>query len=235
MQLSLLPPTELVGKTGQRLTIDGVTFEFQYPPDSEAPAEFTLYLPQNKAFCGDEFLSRNMHNLCTLKGAKVGDANRWSEYIIVQASEMFADSEVYSVSHHWPTWGKDNIQGFLRQQSDTYKYIHDQSVRLFNKGHTPSEVAEEVVLPDRLNMDFHNQCYCGTVKHNAKAAYQDDLGWYSANPAQLYPLPEVQSAKYYMSMMAGDTVLVKAQSAFDGARKRRQKRVSERIDGSQDY
>lgn len=216
-QLSLLAPTEIVGKTGQVLTIDGVIFEFQYAPGSEAPAEFTFYLPQHKAFCGAELLSRNMHNLYTLRGAKVRDANRWSAYIL-EASEMFADSEVYFASHHWPMWGQANIQRFLRQQSDTYKYIHDQSVRLFNKGHTPSEVAEAVALPSSLNTDFHNQGYYGTVKHNAKAVYQAYLGWYSANPAQLDPLPEVQSAKYYIDMMGGiETVIVKAQIAFDGA------------------
>ncbi len=216
-QLSLLTPTELVGKTGEVLTIDGVPFEFQYAPGSEAPAEFTFYLPTFKAFCGAELLSRNMHNLYTLRGAKVRDANRWSDYIL-QARDMFADSEVYFASHHWPMWGQANIQEFLQQQSDTYKYMHDQSVRLFNQGYTPNEVAEEITLPESLNTAFHNQGYYGTVKHNAKAVYQAYLGWYTANPAQLDPLPEVQAAVLYLDMMGGiDTVLTKAQNAFDQA------------------
>ena len=214
---ALLSPTEIVRETGTTLNIDGVPFEFQSVPGSEAPAEMTFYLPEHKAFCGAEMLSRNMHNLYTLRGAKVRDANLWSSYI-EQAKALFADSEVYFGSHHWPMWGQTNIQAFLTQQSDTYKYIHDQSVRLFNNGYTPNEVAEEVVLPESLNTAFHNQGYYGTVKHNAKAVYQAYLGWYTANPAKLDPLPETQVAKRYMDMMGGAKMVVaKAQIDFDNA------------------
>ena len=41
---------------------------------SEAPAELTFYLPEKKAFCGAEVVSHNLHNLYTLRGAKVRDA-----------------------------------------------------------------------------------------------------------------------------------------------------------------
>jgi len=216
-RFDLLSPTELVGETGKTLSIDGVAFEFQYVPNSEAPAEFTFYLPQQKAFCGAELLSRNMHNLYTLRGAKVRDAILWSKYIL-QARDKFTDSEVYFGSHHWPMWGQANIQDFLTQQSDTYKYIHDQSVRLFNHGYTPNEVAEAITLPESLNTTFHNQGYYGTTKHNAKAVYQAYLGWYTANPADLDPLPEAQSATHYMEMMGGvESVVSKAQKAFDEA------------------
>jgi len=216
-RFALLSPTEIVGETGKTLDIDGVPFEFQYVPGSEAPAEMTFYLPEHRAFCGAEMLSRTMHNLYTLRGAKVRDANLWSSYI-EEAKVLFSDSEVYFGSHHWPMWGQDDIQEFLTQQSDTYKYIHDQSVRLFNNGYTPNEIAEEVTLPESLNTAFHNQGYYGTVKHNSKAVYQAYLGWYTANPAKLDPLPETQAAKRYMGMMGGvESVVAKAQTAFDAA------------------
>jgi alkyl sulfatase BDS1-like metallo-beta-lactamase superfamily hydrolase len=214
---ALLEPTELINKTGQTLDIDGVPFEFQYVPGSEAPAEFTFYLPEHNAYCGAEMLSRNMHNLYTLRGAKVRDANIWSAYI-EEARELYGNSDVYFASHHWPMWGTDKIQDFLTQQSDTYKFIHDQSVRLFNWGYTPNEVAEQLKMPASLNSAFHNQGYYGTVKHNAKAVYQGYLGWYTGNPAKLDPLPETQSAIRYMDMMGGvDAVVAKAQTTFNDA------------------
>ena len=216
-RFALLSPTEIVRETGTTLRLDGVNFEFQYVPDSEAPAEMTFYLPEHKAFCGAEMLSRNLHNLYTLRGAKVRDATLWSAYI-EQAKVLFSESEVYFGSHHWPMWGQAKIQSFLTQQSDTYKYIHDQSVRLFNNGYTPNEVAEEITLPESLNTAFHNQGYYGTVKHNAKAVYQAYLGWYTANPAKLDPLPEAQAAKRYIEMMGGvESVVAKAQADFDDA------------------
>ncbi|HCG78879.1 MULTISPECIES: alkyl/aryl-sulfatase [Thalassolituus] len=198
------------------LSIDGVPFVFQTVSGSEAPAEFTFYLPKQKAFCGAEMLSRNMHNLYTLRGAKVRDANIWSRYID-EARVRFNQADVYFGSHHWPLWGQEKINHFLEQQRDTYKFIHDQSVRLLNKGYTPNEIAESLTLPEALNTQFHNQGYYGTLKHNAKAVYQAYLGWYNANPAKLDPLPEKEAAIRYVEMMGGvDAVVAKAQTQFDG-------------------
>jgi hypothetical protein len=59
-------------------------------------------------------------------------------------------------------------------QRDTYKYLHDQTVRLFNQGLTPGEIAEELELPASLQTTFHNRGYYGTTRHNARAVYQDE-------------------------------------------------------------
>lgn len=210
-------PTELIDAGVSELTIDGVPFVFQSVSGSEAPAEFTFYLPRHKAFCGAELVSRNMHNLYTLRGAKVRDARVWSSYI-EQARNLFGDAEVYFGSHHWPIWGRESIQAFLVQQRDTYRYIHDQTVRLMNQGHTPNEIAERLELPESLRTAFHNQGYYGTVKHNARAVYQAYLGWFTANPATLDPLPETEAAQRYMEMMGGtQAVLEKARRQLDEA------------------
>jgi alkyl sulfatase BDS1-like metallo-beta-lactamase superfamily hydrolase len=71
-------PTETITETTTELTIDGVKFVFQNAPGSEAPSELTFYLPDLKTFCGAEVVSHNMHNLYTLRGAKVRDALKWS-------------------------------------------------------------------------------------------------------------------------------------------------------------
>src|SRR5690606_24118420 len=39
---ALVPPTDIIERTGQTLTLDGIEFEFQLVPESEAPAEMTL-------------------------------------------------------------------------------------------------------------------------------------------------------------------------------------------------
>ncbi len=164
-------PNELINHDNTKLTIDGVPFEFQIVSGSEAPAEFTFYLPKHKAFCGAELVSRNMHNLYTLRGAKVRDARLWSAFID-EARTEFKEAETYFASHHWPLWGSENINDFLIVQRDTYKFIHDQSVRLMNQGLTPNEIADQITLPESLNKEFHNQGYYGTTKHNSRAVYQ---------------------------------------------------------------
>lgn len=213
--VGILPPTEIIDRTGEELEIDGVPFIFQIVSGSEAPAEFTFYLPEQKAFCGAEMLSRNMHNLYTLRGAKVRDALAWSAFID-EAKNLFADSEVYFASHHWPIWGNEQIVEFLEKQRDTYKYIHDQTLRLAYKGLTPTEIAEQLSLPEPLRKTFSNRGYYGTVRHNSRAVYQGYFGWYDGNPANLNPLPPEQSASRYVAAMGGaEQVLQLAQTAFD--------------------
>ena len=208
-------PTHIIDTTGDVRVIDGVEFVFQNAPGSEAPAELTFYLPQKKAFCGAEVVSRNMHNLYTLRGAKVRDARKWSDYI-AEAIDLFGEAEVYFGSHHWPLWGNEAIIDFLKKQRDGYRFIHDQTLRLASKGYTPREIAEELELPASLRTSFPNRSYYGTLKHNAKAVYQRYFGWYDGNPANLDPLPPVEAGRRYVRGMGGaGAVLEKAQQAFD--------------------
>lgn len=213
--IGILPPTEIISKTTTELTIDGVKFIFQNAPGSEAPAELTFYLPDLKTFCGAEVVSHNMHNLYTLRGAKVRDALKWSAYID-EIIQLFGEAEVYFGSHHWPIWGNERIIDFLEKQRDTYKFINDQSLRLALNGYTPREIAEELVLPEALRTSFPNRGYYGTLKHNAKAVYQRYFGWYDGNPANLDPLPPVEAGKRYVKLAGGATKLIEnAQSAYD--------------------
>lgn len=213
--VGILTPTDLVDHTGQTLLVDGVSFVFQNVSGSEAPAEFTFYLPEKKAFCGAELLSRNMHNLYTLRGAKVRDALAWSSFID-EAAEIFGEADVYFGSHHWPIWGQSRIAEFFEVQRDTYKYIHDQTLRMAYKGFTPIEIAEQLALPPALQKSFSNRGYYGTTSHNSRAVYQGYFGWYDGNPANLNPLPPEDAGQRYIASMGGaDKVLEIAQQAFD--------------------
>lgn len=214
-RFSILRPTEVIERTGSRRTIDGIEFEFQIVSGSEAPSEFTFYLPQFRAWCGAELVSRTQHNLYTLRGAKVRDALLWSGYI-QEALTLAEQSDLFFGSHHWPIWGRERIIAFLKGQRDTYRYIHDQTVRLINAGYTPSEIADTLELPPSLAGQFANRGYYGTVRHNARAVYQAYLGWYDGNPAHLDPLPAEASAPRYVALMGGaDAVLQQARIAFD--------------------
>ena len=214
--IGILEPTDIITGTGQSLVIDGVEFVFQDAGGSEAPAEFTFYLPEKRAFCGAEVVSRNMHNIYTLRGAKVRDALAWSEFID-EAIELFAgDAEVYFGSHHWPVWGNAAVRQFLAGQRDTYKFLHDQTLRMANRGATPREIGETLRLPASLASSFANRGYYGTVSHNAKAVYQRYFGWYDGNPANLNPHPPEAAARRYVDYMGGaEAVVARAQASFE--------------------
>ncbi len=214
-KVGILNPTDLVDGTPQEMIIDGVTFIFQSVPESEAPAEFTFYLPEKKAFCGAEMVSRQMHNLYTLRGAKVRNALAWSNYID-EALQLFGRAEIYFGTHHWPIWGNERIVTFLKQQRDTYKFIHDQTLRLAHSGYTPLEIADQLQMPASLRGVFSSREYYGTLRHNARAVYQYYYGWFDGNPANLNPLPPVEAAQRYIEYMGGaEAVLSKARASFE--------------------
>jgi alkyl sulfatase BDS1-like metallo-beta-lactamase superfamily hydrolase len=211
----IVEPTEIIDTTPQKKIIDGLEFVFQNAPASEAPAELTFGIPALGVYCGAEIATRTLHNLYTLRGTKIRDALKWSGYID-EMIELSQGADVYFASHHWPVWGRERIVAYLEQQRDTYKFIHDQTVRLFNEGYTSREIAERLELPASLQGGFANRGYYGTLKHNAKAVYQGYLGWYDGNPANLDSLPPVEAGRRYVELAGGaDALLEKADAAFE--------------------
>lgn len=216
--VSLIPPTLDVTRTGQEETVDGVRIVFQLTPGTEAPAEMNFSFPQRRALCLAENATHNMHNILTLRGAVVRDARIWSRYLD-EAVEFFGDSyDVAFASHHWPTWGRENVVEMLTQQRDLYAYLHDQTLRMLNSGLTGAELAEEMQLPPALEQAWHARGYYGSLSHNTKAVYQRYLGWFDGNPAHLWEHPPVELATRYVELAGGpESALAKARTyATDG-------------------
>lgn len=203
------------------LTLGSTNIELYYTPESEAPSEMMFYFTDMKAFCQSENINHTLHNLYTLRGAKVRDGLKWSTYIDKAIVKYGAEVEVSFGSHHWPTWYNDKINKFWAQQRDMYRYLHDQALRTANRGQTPREIAEEVKLPDSLAANFSNRDYYGTVKHDLKAQYQLYFGWFDGNPANLDPLPPVEAAIEYVRYMGGSSnILSNAITDFDDGKYR---------------
>ena len=215
-EVAVIVPTVDIRETGERHTIDGVEMEFQMAPGTEAPAEMHFYFPRFRALCMAENATHNLHNLLTLRGALVRDPHAWSGYL-TEAIHTFADrADVVFASHHWPTWGRDRIVEFLSLQRDMYAYLHDQTLRLLNKGHTGVEIAEMFQMPPALERAWHTHGYYGSVSHNVKAVYQRYMGWFDGNPGRLWPHPPEALAPRYVDAMGGmDRVVELARAAFD--------------------
>ena len=79
--VALLRPTDLIMATGDTRTIDGLVFEFQMAPNSEAPAEMHFYVPRYRLLNLAENCTHNFHNLLPFRGADVRDALAWSKYL----------------------------------------------------------------------------------------------------------------------------------------------------------
>ncbi|MGO4330085.1 alkyl/aryl-sulfatase [Cupriavidus sp. 2TAF22] len=214
--ITLLAPTDLIGKSIDTRRIDGIDIEFQLTPGTEAPAEMNLYFPQLRTLCIAENAVRTQHNLLTLRGAQVRDAKAWSYYIGQSLQRYGERTDILIGQHHWPTWGRGQIVEMLSDQRDMYAYLNDQTLRLMNQGLTPLDIAETLKkLPEPLGSKWYARDYYGSVSHNVRAVYQRYLGFYDGNPAHLNPLPPVQAARKTIEWMGGaEAVLARAREAY---------------------
>ena len=214
--VTLIPPTLEIARTGQEEVVDGIQMVFQLAPNTEAPAEMHFLFPERRALCIAENATHNLHNILTLRGALVRDPHGWAGYLD-EAIGLFAErSDVMFAQHHWPTWGSDRIVGFLSKQRDLYGYIHDQALRLLNKGYVGAEIAERLELPPSLEQEWSCRGYYGSVNHNLKAVYQRYLGWFDGNPAHLWPHPPEEAGARYVELAGGAGPLLEhARAAFE--------------------
>jgi len=214
--ITLIPPTVEIGETGRTEVVDGVEMTFQLTPGAEAPAAMNIHFPQAKVLCVADNVARSMHNILTPRGALVRDPRIWAHYLD-EAIELFgADSEVLFSGHHWACWGNERIVDLLEKQRDLYTYLHDQTLRLLNKGHAGAEIAELIELPPSLAGEWHCREFYGSVSHNTKAIYQRYMGWFDGNPAHLWEHPPIEGARRYVEFMGGsETVLEKARRSYE--------------------
>jgi len=214
--VTFIAPTLEITTTGQEEIVDGVRIVFQMAPDTEAPSEMLFYFPDHKALCAAEDATHTLHNLLTLRGAVVRDPHVWARYLTETIDLFGGQVEVVFASHHWPTWGAERVVAFLQTQRDLYAYLHDQTLRMLNKGMTGPEIAEAIELPPALENSWSTRGYYGSVSHNVKAIYQRYLGWFDGNPAHLWEHPPAEKAKRYVDLGGGvDAVVANGQAAYD--------------------
>ena len=215
-EVGYLSPTFNVTEEVFETTIDGVKVIFQLTPDTESPAEMNTYFPDKKALWLAENCTASMHNIYTLRGAEVRDANSWARYITEAQSLFGKDAEVVFQSHNWPHWGNDVIQEYMTNTAAVYKFMHDQTLLYINQGYTSTEIANMIALPEALNKVWYTRQYYGTLKHNVKAIYQKYMGWYDANPVHLDELEPTEYAKKLVEYLDdADEVLEMAKSDYE--------------------
>jgi alkyl sulfatase BDS1-like metallo-beta-lactamase superfamily hydrolase len=216
---SLIAPTIEINRTGERLSIDGVTMEFQYTTNTEAPVELNIWLPDHKALFMAENCVGTLHNVLTLRGAQVRDPLSWSEFLD-EALRLYGDqAEIVFTAHNWPRFGNDKVKELLENQRDMYRYINDQTLNLANKGYTMDEISNMIVLPQSLQKYWYTHGFYGQIYMGVKATYQKYLGFYDANPINLKRLTPVDYARNVTRYMGGaDAVMQKLSEDYEAGR-----------------
>lgn len=159
--------------TGEWLTIDGVSMQFQLTPGTEAPAEMNTWIPSMNALWLAENCTGTLRNLYTLRGAQVRDGNAWAKYITDAVALYGADVEVTFQSHNWPHWGNNEVNEYLVNTAAVYKFINDQSLTMLNGGKAGAEIANEIELPAALEKNWYTRQYCGADGGELPAVLQE--------------------------------------------------------------
>jgi alkyl sulfatase BDS1-like metallo-beta-lactamase superfamily hydrolase len=215
--ITLIPPTREISQPIEKLEIDGVEIINMLTPGTEAPAEMVHYFPQHKVLDTGELALQTQHQLLTLRGAEIRDSQAWAKYLNEALQRFGADTEILVGQHTWPVFGKQQVNNYLSKQRDLYKWLHDQSLRLVNKGYKPVEIAEFMRqnVPSSLANEWFARGYYGSVQRNAKAVYQQYMGWYDANPANMDALSNADYGRKFVAYAGGaDALLARAQADY---------------------
>ena len=71
-------------------------------------------------------------------------------------------------SHSKPIKGAEEISKHLTDYRDAIQFVHDQTVRLINKGMTPDQIAKQITLPEHLKSSPFLKEFYGTPQWSSK-------------------------------------------------------------------
>jgi alkyl sulfatase BDS1-like metallo-beta-lactamase superfamily hydrolase len=81
--------------------------------------------------------------------------------------------------------------------------MNNQVLHLANQGVTINEIHNVYELPKSLLAQWHCRGYHGSPQHNSRGVIQRYLGFWDANPVNLIPVPQSESAALFVEMMGG--------------------------------
>ena len=137
-------------------------------------------------------------NLYTIRGTTHRDVQGWVDSL----DHMRSFNPQYIFPSHTKVIEGKNAMDALTIYRDAIQYIHDQTIRLMNKGLLPEEIASAITLPPELAASPFLYEFYGTVRWSVKSIFNGYLGWFSGEPSDLDPLSKKDKAKR-LSMLAG--------------------------------
>ena len=185
-----------------KIEIAGHSVELYHAP-GETDDQIFVWFPELSALMpGDNFYT-TFPNLYTIRGTSHRDVIGWVNSI----DKMRAlDPQYLFPSHTMPILGEE-IMHALTIYRDGMQYVHDQTVRLMNKGLTPDQIVEELTLPDNLKESPYLAEFYGTVRYSVRSIFNGYLGWFSGDLADLDPLSLNERSQKISDLAGGNTNL----------------------------
>jgi alkyl sulfatase BDS1-like metallo-beta-lactamase superfamily hydrolase len=210
-QTSLVYPTKKFDESLE-LSISGLDIHLFHAP-GETNDQIFVWIPKYKAlFPGDNFY-RAFPNLYTIRGTPYRDLAGWVKSIDMM---RYLEPDLLIPSHSKPIKGAKEIRKHLTDYRDAIQFVHDQTVRLINKGMTPDQIANQIQLPEHLKSSPFLKEFYGTLQWSSKNVFTGYLGWFDGNPSTLNPVSEVEEAERIIKLSGGRSkVFSEAKKSLD--------------------
>lgn len=217
--VGLVAPNRFITEQFEELTLDGVQMVFHNTPDTEAPVEMNTWFPQFKALWMAENVTGTIHNIYTVRGARVRDAHNWAKQINLALYKFGGEAEVMFAAHSWPRWGNARIREVMRAQRDAYANLNNQTLHYANQGVTINEIHNVYEVPQSLQQQWAARSYHGDVQNNVRGIVNRFLGHWDGNPARIIPLSPRDTAPLYVEMMGGaEQIIAKGRELVEQGR-----------------
>ena len=166
------------------LEIAGIRLQLVHAP-GETNDQVFVWLPDRRVLLPGDNVYKAFPNLYTIRGTLYRDVLQWSRSIDLMRA---LEPEHLVPSHTGPLSGRDEVMAVLTAYRDAIQFVHDQSIRGINQGHTPDELVQVVRLPPQLREHPWLAEHYGTVEWSVRSIFNGYLGWFGGDAAFLSPV-----------------------------------------------
>ena len=196
-------PSHIFNSERQKINIAGLDLELVAATGETHDGLYLWYPAEHVVFAGDNFY-KSWPNLYALRGTPYRDIRGWANVIDMIMQE---DAVALVGGHTRPIIGKDDVNQTLANYRDAILFLFDKTVEGINKGLTPNQLVDYVVLPEKYkNLDYLRPYY-GNPDWAVRAIFSGYLGWFDGNATNLFPLNDKQEAQRIVKMLDGQDAL----------------------------
>ena len=194
-----IAPTELVSSERKKVSVAGIDLEL-VAANGETQDGLYIWLPEERVvFAGDNFY-KSWPNLYAIRGTPYRDIRAWANVI----DDILNEGAVALVGGHTrPIIGENEVTETLGNYRDAIRFLFDKTVEGINKGLSPNQLVEYVVLPDKYRDLDYLKPYYGNPEWAVRAIFSGYLGWFDGNATNLFPLTDKQEAERFAKVAGG--------------------------------
>ena len=194
-----IAPTELVSSERKKVSVAGIDLEL-VAANGETQDGLYVWLPEERVvFAGDNFY-KSWPNLYAIRGTPYRDTRAWANVI----DDILNEGAVALVGGHTrPIIGENEVTETLGNYRDAIRFLFDKTVEGINKGLSPNQLVEYVVLPDKYRDLDYLKPYYGNPEWAVRAIFSGYLGWFDGNATNLFPLTDKQEAERFAKVAGG--------------------------------